>query len=187
MNSRRNRIGSNQYKIKKHKHVGLHLLLFILVMNILMGLYLFNIPPNDVISPVGQARADEIVVLPIPTATPTPVDNSDEQKEIEDYIKTIFPRNWKMAIQVQHHECSPQHRLYPKCIKNDEVEYSCSIWQINLRYHAPKVPGGTLEEKCDNLVNDYKLATLIAHKIYSDSDGFWPWTWYKKAGYLLDK
>lgn len=188
MNTRRNRIGSNQFKTKRKPHVGLHLLGFIVLMQVLTALYLFYLPKTNIISPYVQAN--EPVSTPVKTEQlidTAKLEIETKEKLVEDvmsYIKTIFGREGKMAIEVQSHECNPLRKDFPRCEKNDEIEYSCGLWQINLRYHAPKVPGDTLREKCDNLKNDWKLSTLIAHKIYSDSKGFWPWTWFKKVGYL---
>lgn len=188
--TRRNRVGTNQYKVKKHKNVGAYMLTFVAIMNIMMFVRLNDFPKYSMISPLAYAStapaiatesatlqsSDTVIVEEVPVESP--------QEDIEKYIKTIFRGNSKMAIEVTHHECSPQHKLYPRCEKNDNIEWSCGIWQINLRdpntmklIHAAKIPGETLEEKCEWLKDPYQ-STLVAYYIYSHQD-FCPWTWYK--------
>jgi len=117
-----------------------------------------------------------------PTPTPKVVEYS--QDEIEDYIKTIFGKDSDLAIRVQHSECSPANRNYPRCVYHTDREYSVGIFQINLfnkdhSIHAGKIPGETMAEKIEWLKNPYNN-TLVAFKIFKDS-GFYPWSAYKRG------
>lgn len=118
----------------------------------------------------------------VPTASPTPSEYS--QKEIEGYIKTIFGKDADLAIRVQHSECSPLNKNYPRCVYHTDREYSVGIFQINLfnkdhTIHAGKIPGETMEEKIEWLKNPFNN-TLVAFKIFKDS-GFYPWSAYKRG------
>ena len=188
MNTRRNRVGSNQYKVKKHKRVGLHLLSFYLLMNVLGILYLIYTPNFSIISPVA---AQSLPVSPsIPTATKSAELKSEpefSQESIEDYIKVISGKDAKVAIAVMKNECNPQNKAFPKCYYRTEHEKSIGIFQINLEssshwIHASKVPGQTIEEKIKWLYNPYNN-TLVAYKIFQSS-GFEAWSAYKNGNYL---
>lgn len=182
------RRGTNQYR-DKHKtnihYVGWFLFVVALAVTISLPFRMREIE---------RAYAQQSIISPLPIEKPlesTPsaklVPSNDELVgKIEAYIKTIFGREGKMAIEVQHHECSPNRREYPKCEKNDNIEWSCGLWQINLRdpktlrvIHANKIPGDTFEEKCEKLKDDPYFSTLIAYKIKEDWNGFCAWTWYK--------
>lgn len=200
---KKGRRGSNQYE-KKKKRSDWPVILFVYIFIIVLLAITIKVwdtytyPP--LISPIPKAGAQMIdgiidpevyistptpkAALASPTVTPQRIAKDSEREQIEAYIKTIFGKNAEMAINVTHHECSPQNAQYPGCVKKDNIEWSCGIWQINLRdpktmklIHAAKVEGSTLEEKCENLKNPY-TATLIAHFIYSHQ-GFCPWSWYK--------
>jgi hypothetical protein len=110
------------------------------------------------------------------------------QKEIESYIKTIFGKDGRVAVAVSHHECGPTNKAYPGCVLQSDVEYSVGVFQINLKnkthmIHAAKVPGNSIEEKAENLKDPY-INTLIAYKIFKDSNGFTPWSAYLNKSYL---
>lgn len=179
-------VGTNQYKVKSKKDIGAYMITFIYLMAFMTGLYdlqFVKFPPQiqaqEIISPVATQSA--VLKVSTPSAVIKP---QYTQEDIEAYIKTIFGRDGAMAVQVSHHECSPSHKMYPGCVKKDNIEWSCGIWQINLRdpktmklIHAAKVPGDTLEDKCNWLKDPYQ-STLVAFYIYSHQD-FCPWTWYK--------
>jgi hypothetical protein len=151
-------------------------------MQVLTAMYLYSVPKFSIISPYVQAN--EPVSTPLKTEQvndTAKLEIETKEKLVEDvlaYIKTIFGREGDMAIEVQSHECNPKRKDFPRCEKNDEIEYSCGIFQINLRYHAARVKGETLEEKCENLKDPY-YNTLVAYFIYSHTENFCPWTWYK--------
>lgn len=116
---------------------------------------------------------------------PTPT-----QAEIEDYIRSIFGKEARVAIAVSHNECNPKNKQYPKCVAHTDKEYSVGIFQINLYnkthwIHANKVPGKTIEEKAEALKDPY-INTLVAYKIYSDSKGFTPWSAFTNRSYKLN-
>lgn len=110
--------------------------------------------------------------------------SSPQAKEINTYMKTIFGENYNMAHAVQQVECSDRNPAYPKCInRNLPIEYSCGIFQINIKAHWNKIPvGKTYQEKCDYLNNPYNNI-LVAYKIFSDQ-GFQPWSGYTSGRYL---
>lgn len=147
--------------------IGFYLLLFIFIMDSLTEMYLLQLPKFNLLNPTVKAQE---------TITSN-IQQKNQTADIENYIESIFKT--KIAIEVQHHECNPKNPSYPRCIKNDAIEYSCGIFQINLRYHENYVKGKTLDEKCLNLLDPY-YNTLVAFKIYSDSKNFCPWTWYRK-------
>jgi len=122
-------------------------------------------------------------IAQIDAKTPKPT-----QEEIEAYVKTIFGRDGKVAIAVSHHECSPANGSYPACVALTDREYSIGLFQINLKnsthvIHAAKVPGNSIEEKVEKLKDPF-INTLIAYKIFKDSNGFHPWSAYKNLSYL---
>lgn len=146
-----------------------------------------GIKQGQVVSPVTA-----IYITPTPTVAPV-VDPSAKdhpsKQEIEDYVRTIFGKDARVAIAVSHNECNPRHPHYPACVLHTDAEYSVGIFQINLYnkshwIHAQKVPGKTMEEKIEWLKDPYHN-TLIAFKIFKDS-GFHPWTAYSSGNYLND-
>ena len=106
------------------------------------------------------------------------------ENEIDAYVRTIFGKDADIAIAVHKGECHPSNRTYPKCGPFvTEREYSCGIFQINLRAHWKKVPvGNTFEEKCDFLEDPFNN-TLVAYKIFKDSN-WYPWAAYTGGNYL---
>lgn len=190
MNSRRNRIGSNQYKTRKHKHVGYHLLGFIALMDILAFLYLQFIHTPPIISPYVQAS--EPVSISIPLATKSAELKTEPeytQEEIESYIRTIFRSDARVAIAVSHNECNPLNKKYPKCQLHTNDENSIGIFQINIesirrKVHYARIPGDTVEEKKEWLENPYNN-TLMAYWIFQTS-GWNPWSAYTSGRYLKD-
>ena len=185
-------VGSNQFKkttksfTTKKKFISTGFLI-IFLMGALNSF--FPTKTQAILSPVAANAsylnsAHPVASLSAQVVPLVKADKSLEQMEIENYIRTIFKGDADMAIRVTHHECSPQHKMYPNCEKKDNIEWSCGIWQINLRdpktmklIHAAKVKGATLEEKCENLKDPY-MSTLIAYYIYTHQN-FCPWTWYK--------
>lgn len=150
-----------------------------------------------------QAGADDLgekpevtdvsIVSPSPVAipvanTPTPgveVRTTPGQEEIEGYIRTIFGKEWRVARAVHYNECGPRNPNYPNCVYVTPREYSCGLYQINLRAHSNKVPvGETLEEKCEFLLNPYNNV-LVAKSIWGDS-GWNPWSAFTNGSYLKD-
>lgn len=132
-------------------------------------------------SPIASEQSRPVVRKGTPALIATP--SAQLQEEIEGYIKKIFHGEARVAIAVQHVECNPKNKAYPKCIYKTEREYSCGIFQINLKAHWDKVPeGNTFEEKCEYLNNPYNNV-LIAKSIYSDSN-WYPWAGYTSNRYL---
>lgn len=109
-------------------------------------------------------------------------EESGEVEAIENYIKVIFGKDWRIARAIQYDECNPKRKEYPDCRKIDKIEYSCGMWQINLNAHSKKVKGKTFKEKCENLANPY-YSTLIAHQIWTTS-GCRAWTTCRTGQYL---
>jgi len=147
---------------------------------------------------VHEAQADEPQNNSFPVTVITPVREvgsaslseqvvTDEQEQIDAYIRTIFGKDAKVAIAVNRVECNPANKQYPKCVYHTDHEYSVGIFQINLfnkthAIHAAKVPGKTMEEKIESLKNPY-INTLVAYKIFTSS-GFAPWSGYSSGRYL---
>ena len=129
--------------------------------------------------------------IPVTITMPAPVvevesedsRGSSQQEQIDAYIHTIFGPDADMAIQVQRHECSPQHRMYPKCRLTTAHEDSIGIFQINIesattKVHWAKIPGETKEAKVEWLMEP-RNNTLMAYFIFSRAGNFCAWTWYK--------
>lgn len=178
---------------KNKKPIGLYLLLFLFIMDTLTAMWLKQAKTFTIVSPVS-ANPNRLTSIGSSTASaqlraktpvlPEPMQNKS-QEEIENYIKKVFGNvDGRIMIAIQHDECNPKRADYPKCEKNDEIEYSCGLLQINLRVHADKIIGNTLEEKCEKLKNDPFYSTETAYRIYKDWDSFNPWTTYKTGHYL---
>lgn len=152
---------------------------------------------STIISPLPEAKqatasapltVKQHTVKGSPTPTPTPSEHT--QEKIEAYIRALFGRDGHVAVAVSRNECNPSNRAYPKCVYHTEHEYSVGIFQINLYnarqwIHASKVPGETMAEKIESLKDPF-INALVAHKIYSDSNGFTPWSAYTNGNYKKD-
>lgn len=143
---------------------------------------------------VPKVQADEPQNSSFPVTVTTPVREvgsaslseqavADESEEIDAYIRMVFGKDADMAIQVQRHECSPQHKMYPSCRLTSQVEDSVGIFQINIesattKVHWAKIPGETKQEKVEWLMEP-RNNTLMAYFIFSRAGNFCAWTWYK--------
>ena len=141
--------------------------------------------PTPVAQNITGAETGDTEAHPVVITTPEPVNS--EHEAIDDYIRTIFGKDAKVAIAVNRVECNPKNKQYPSCVYHTEYEYSVGIFQINLYnkshwIHAKKVPGNTMEEKVEWLKNPFNN-TLIAYKIFTDS-GFGPWSGFTSGRYL---
>lgn len=192
--------GSNQYQktLKKDKvfRGGMSLLGFAIIMVGLYDLQVTFSPSHidasesvDIITSQVAVPAESKQVVAIKVATPAATLKVEPtiQQDVENYVKTIFGKDGKVAIAVSHVECNPSNKAYPKCVYHTDREYSVGIFQINLfnkdhMIHAAKVPGKTMEEKIEALKDPY-INTLVAYKIYSHS-GFNPWVGYTSGRYL---
>jgi len=177
------KIGSNQYKKKRYNHTLEWLLVLGVIIDLTLGVRVGYLTIRN--HGIDLAQAQEEIISPVapPETTPTPIptltpEQFKKSSIIENYIKSTFGKDGDMAVEVQHHECNPIRKDYPNCEKNDEIEYSCGLFQINLRAHAKKVAGITLEEKCNKLKSDPYYSTLIAYKIFKDNGSFCAWTFY---------
>lgn len=156
----------------------------------LMGVF------NAVLPTHIDASENVSIISPLasPAASLRIVDNAStsaemSQIDIENYIKTIFGKDAKVAIAVSHNECGPTNKLYPKCNLHTEVENSVGLFQINIesvttKVHWSRIPGKTLEEKKTWLENPYNN-TLLAYWIFQTS-GWNPWSAYTSGRYLND-
>ena len=102
-----------------------------------------------------------------------------ENPSPEDLIREFFGDDWHIALAIAKAESTMRA---DKC-HIDEREYSCGLFQINLRAHYKKVPGTGFEEKAEWLKipeNNIKMAK----KLY-DKSGWWPWSVYKNGSYEL--
>ncbi len=196
----RNAKGSNQYATKKKVRKD-HTFQTLVIGLSFIGLVILG---NEGIKSavhllenrgIEKAYAEQSIISPVVEASPTPTPTLSpkqvkEQGEIEDYIRTIFRGDARVAIAVSHNECSPRHPLYPYCDKTiTSKEYSVGIFQINIqseagKVHYDRVPGSNLEEKVAWL-REPKNNTLVAFWIFKHS-GWNPWTAYTSGNYLKD-
>jgi hypothetical protein len=160
-----------------------------------------TVQAQTVVSPiptplVAHARRHEAVQDPrkmvVPTSTPAvsslmlPDARSRTRAGVEDYIRTIFGDEARVAIAVSHVECNPANGTYPKCQLHTTVENSIGIFQINIessttKVHWSRIPGQTLEQKKAWLEDPYNN-TLLAYWIYTKS-GWSPWSAYTSGRY----
>ncbi len=125
---------------------------------------------------VKYVYAEKVTVL---TPKPTVVN----EETINDYMRVIFGSDYRVAHAIQQVECNSANKNYPKCTYITSREYSCGIFQINLKAHWNKVSvGKTFEEKCAYLNNPFNNI-LVAKSIFSDS-GFYPWAGFTSGRYL---
>ena len=189
------KVGSNQYRVKRKKDIGAHLIGFLYLMILMVALYDISLQPFHV-----DAQDTKVVKAP-PVAAPaesqqvvanleaTPAEIHLQSVDIEKYIKTIFGSDAKVAIAISHHECNPLNPKYPKCQLHTAHENSIGLFQINIesettKVHWSRIPGDTLEEKITWLENPYNN-TLLAYWIYKTS-GWNPWSAYSSGRYLAD-
>lgn len=184
---RQYRTGSNQYKkVKKHNAIK-YLVYFGVFVILLIGIAL-----SARKEAIEQTWASEEIISPVATYTPTPSKTPEQiatQTDIENYIKTIFGKEARVAIAVSHNECNPANSMYPKCQLHTDDENSIGLFQINIqsattRVHWSRIPGETLIEKKKWLENPYNN-TLLAYWIYQTS-GWTPWSAYTSGRYLND-
>src|SRR3990167_142548 len=122
-------------------------------------------------------QAKEPVVLSI-TATPTPppARQSENKGGLDDYeIKkmvheTFGEKDGRIAYAI----AKAESHLKPDKCHIDEREYSCGLFQINLRAHFNKIPGNTFEEKAEFLKVP-KNNVMIAKFLFGGSEWF-PWS-----------
>lgn len=192
------KVGSNQWKKKQRKDVGAYMISFLYLMILMVALYdisIFLAPTNSdasdnntvKVAPIAVPAESMQVVAPVATPAGTFKPEPTIQQDVENYVKTIFGKDGKVAVAVSHVECNPANKAYPRCVYHTDREYSVGIFQINLfnkdhMIHAAKVPGKTMEEKIEALKDPY-INTLVAYKIYSHS-GFNPWAGYTSGRYL---
>ena len=125
---------------------------------------------------VKYVYAEKITVL-----TPKPA--VVNEITINSYMRSIFGSDYRVAHAIQQVECNSKNPNYPHCTYITTREYSCGIFQINLKAHWNKVPEGrTFEEKCAFL-NDPFNNILVTKSIFSDS-GFYPWAGFTSKRYL---
>lgn len=108
-----------------------------------------------------------VEVISTPTPPPT----------IEEMILNTFGDEGETALAVAMAESTMRDE---KC-HIDEKEYSCGLFQINLRAHYDKVPGDNFEEKAEWLSapkNNIKIAKKIFDKSY-----WYPWTMWLNGVY----
>lgn len=170
MNSRRNRIGTNQYKIKKHKNVRNHLLLFIALMDVLAFGYIYSLPTallnpsvgaTSVISVVASSSA-QLVQKTVELEAPT------ELEEVISYITHVFEPEGKSVV-VRAINCFySESGLRPNAVgQNKDVHKSKDhgVAQLNDYWHKL-----TEAEK-----TDYKANIDKAYKIYKGRGNFSAW------------
>lgn len=175
-NSRRNRVGTNQYKIKKHKPVGYYLLGFVFVMDLLAFLYLNSLPTTILNPSVEAASTHEMTsssasVIPItqqlqPTPTPS------ELEDIVSYITRVFEPEGKDVV-VRAINC-----FYSESgLRENAVGYNTDIHQ-SIDYGVAQLNGYwqnlTSEEK-----TNYKANIDKAYEIYKGRGNNFE-AWYGK-------
>lgn len=111
------------------------------------------------------------------------------EKEVKDYLKTIFGKHSRVAWAVMQAECNYNRPEWPKCVNSSAVEHSVGEFQINIaknggagkRVHWDKIPGNDLFEK-EEWLSDWRNNILMAYKIFQDS-GWFPWAGYTSNNY----
>ena len=101
------------------------------------------------------------------------------EPSIEQLIMETFGEDGTVALAIAKAEST----LRPEICHIDEREYSCGIFQINLRAHYKKVPGIGYEEKAEWL-KEPENNIRIAKQLF-DTSGFWPWSVWKNGAYKL--
>jgi len=143
--------------------------------------------PNKLVSPIPNSTITPTPTESTPSITPAPTIMPEKQKDIENYMRTIFGSDARVAVAISHNECNPSNAKYPECVLYTSAEYSVGVFQINLYnakqwIHAGRVPGKTMEEKVEWLKNPYNN-TLYAYWVFKTS-GWDPWTAYTSGNYL---
>jgi hypothetical protein len=117
--------------------------------------------------------------------TPTPLLAEGHQEELvftSDTQKLIYQvfgeKDWKIAYAIAQAESGLDET---RC-HIDENEYSCGLFQINLRAHQVKVPGETLEEKAEWL--KVPANNIITAKFIRATSGWRAWSVYLNESYL---
>lgn len=199
---RKGALGSNQYQVK-HKARYWGSLALLAIAYLLVQLGIFGI--QEVNTRFTVAFASESLVESTNNLTSKLRDENKimleeleaykakhpnpTEKEIEAYVKTIFGRDAKVAIEVSHHECGTWDKTYPKCRLHTSAEDSIGLFQINLynkngAVHANRIPGVTMAEKqlwLENPLNN----TLYAYWTFKTS-GWCPWSGFKNNKYIQE-
>ena len=192
MRTRRNKVGTNQYRVRRKSYWKRYLFIFGLgfLSVVCFAQYYKNVgaekayAESPIISPVSEYL--DIKQEIEPTLTPERIAT---QKEIEAYVKTIFGKDARVAIAISHNECNPANARYPRCILHSDVEYSVGLFQINLYnkdqwIHAGRIPGKSMDDKATWLKDPYNN-TLYAYWVFQKS-GWHPWSAYTNGNYLND-
>lgn len=162
------------------------------------------------ISPVPEFPMREMALQPLTRpvmaaeVTP-PVRGSSAaptKQEVDAYMAKVFGDAYKTAWAVSMVEGYPKTeepdwgRSY--CWHNigdqgqHRGEYSVGIFQINIvegcnaegdKVHWSRIPGDTLEEKIEWLSDPFNN-TDFAHQLYTEWNGFGPWTGFTSGNYL---
>lgn len=131
--------------------------------------------------------------------TPTPTGKVFNHKDLTQYYplaKSLFGKDWKIALAVAESECNSGRPDWPRCVNSwgdsyDEGEYSVGWGQVNLakqsgrgrKVHWDKVPGKDLKEKAEWLKNPEN--NLVAmHAVYVGwGKSFNPWTGFTSGNF----
>lgn len=183
-----NKWGTNQHKVKWGLDYKTKARVFMCLCFALVVSYLGNqiVQERDFRKNLISPLPDSIATKPTKVYA---VENDETQKEIDQYIKTIFGKDYKTAIAIQRAECNPKNKQYPYCRNISGIEHSIGVFQINImrhhdgkHIHWDKIPGDNLEQK-EHFLSDPLNNVLIAYKIYQDS-GFEAWSAYTNGAYL---
>jgi len=123
------------------------------------------------LSPVQDINAYYRDIVPTPTPIP--------DQTIESFIKDVFGKNGRMAVAIAKGECQG---LHPECLNKNEKEWSCGLFQINIKAHFRKIPGNTFEEK-EKWLFDWRNNVVMAKTIFEES-GWYPWAAFTSKSYL---
>jgi hypothetical protein len=117
----------------------------------------------------------------LPTPTPLLAEGHQEELVFENNIQKeiykVFGKEYKLAYAIARAESGLNTE---KCFISDR-EYSCGIFQINLRAHDLKVPGETIEEKADWLREPAN--NIITAKFIRATSGWRAWSVFTNESY----
>ena len=163
-----------------------------------LGLFVFDIPTiqevkANIVDPtaVNPENIQKIMALP----TPKVVAN----KKIKDYYplaKSLFGKEWKIALAVAEAECNSNRRDWPRCVNSwgdspETGEYSVGWGQINIarmrglgnKVHWDKIPGDNLKEKEEWLKNPENNLLAMYMIWIGRGKTFEAWTAYTNGNY----
>lgn len=120
-------------------------------------------------------------------------------KQVQDYLKQIFGKDWRLAWAVAQNECNSKRPEWPVCVNSwgdsyTTGEHSVGIFQISIarqsghgkKVHWDKIPAGnTLGEK-EAWLGNWKNNILTAYVVSHGGTNWNPWTAFTSGNYKKD-